>query len=224
MTGSVHISPDQVGFLFDLDGVLVDTARFHFQAWRRLAQELGTDFTHEQNEQLKGASRRGSIERILEWGDLTLSEEEIERYMALKNDWYLELVKTLTPTDVLPGAKEFLEESRSQGVRTALGSASKNAKLILEQIEIDHLLDAVVDGSMVTHSKPHPEVFLKGAEALQKRPEHCVVFEDAQAGVKAAKAGGMRSVGIGDNSVLGDADVVRPSLAEISVHEAIQLL
>lgn len=224
MNRAGHITPDQVGFLFDLDGVLVDTARFHFAAWRRLAQSLGADFTEAQNEQLKGVSRRKSLEKILAWGHLQLSEEEIQNSMLLKNEWYLESVRTLTPQDILPGARAFLEKARSMGIGIALGSASKNAVLILEQLKIDHLLDAVVDGNHVEQSKPHPEVFLKGAKALGKEPKHCVVFEDAVAGIQAAKAGGMRSVGIGTEQHLGDADLVRASLADIEVEEALNIL
>lgn len=224
MTATEHTPQKRFGFLFDLDGVLVDTAKFHFIAWQRLARELGSDLTEEQNEQLKGVSRRGSIEKIMAWGGIDLPETEIERYMALKNEWYLELVNTMTPEDILPGARTFLEQARANNVGTALGSASKNAVLILEKLKIDHLLDAVVDGNGVTHSKPHPEVFLKGAVALGVSPGHCVVFEDAQAGIEAARSGGMRSVGIGDPHVLKDADIVRPSLAKLTVEEALNLL
>jgi len=224
MRSEAHITPDQVGFLFDLDGVLVDTARFHFQAWRQLAQELGSDFTEAQNEQLKGVSRKESLEKILSWGGISLNERDFEHFMALKNEWYLELVRTLTPDDILPGAEAFLIEARKQGIAIALGSASKNAVLILEQLKIDHLLDAVIDGTQVEKSKPHPEVFLKGAQALGKEPVHCVVFEDAVAGIEAAKAGGMRSIGIGTDDNLGAADLVRASLAEIHVEEALNIL
>ncbi len=224
MRAEVHINPDQVGFLFDLDGVLVDTARFHFQAWRQLAQELGSDFTEAQNEQLKGVSRKESLEKILNWGGIRLNKQDFEHYMALKNEWYLELVRTLTPSDILPGAEAFLIEARNQGIGIALGSASKNAVLILEQLKIDHLLDAVIDGTQVERSKPHPEVFLKGARALGKEPAHCVVFEDAVAGIEAAKAGGMRSIGIGTDDNLGEADLVRASLAEVNVEEALNIL
>lgn len=224
MTKTDSHSETPSAFLFDLDGVLVDTAKFHYQAWRKLAQELGGDFTHEQNEQLKGVSRKESLLKILEWCKIDLSEEQINHYMNMKNEWYLEFVTTLTPNDILPGAKAFLEQAKELGIKTALGSASKNAKLILKQLHIDHLLDAVIDGTSVTNSKPHPEVFLKGATATGVKPENCVVFEDAISGVAAAKAGKMKCVGIGEKAALPEADVVVTSLDKITVEEALDLL
>lgn len=185
------------GFLFDLDGVIVDTAVFHFQAWRRLAQKLGGDFTEEQNEQLKGVSRVDSLKKIIEWTGATVSDEEFQTLMVEKNEWYLELVQGLGPQDALPGALNFLQTAYDQGVKIALGSASKNAPMILEKLGITPLFTAIIDGNNVVNGKPHPEVFLKGAEALGLEPSECVVFEDSIAGVQAAKTGGMSSVGIG---------------------------
>ena len=194
------------GFLFDLDGVIVDTAVFHFQAWRRLAQKLGGDFTEEQNEQLKGVSRVDSLKKIIEWTGATVSDEEFQTLMVEKNEWYLELVQGLGPQDALPGALNFLQTAYDQGVRIALGSASKNAPMILEKLGITPLFTAIIDGNNVVNGKPHPEVFLKGAEALGLEPSECVVFEDSIAGVQAAKTGGMSSVGIGDAETL-QADI-----------------
>lgn len=194
------------GFLFDLDGVIVDTAVFHFQAWRRLAQKLGGDFTEEQNEQLKGVSRVDSLKKIIEWTGATVSDEEFQRLMVEKNEWYLELVQGLGPQDALPGALNFLQTAYDQGVKIALGSASKNAPMILEKLGITPLFTAIIDGNNVVNGKPHPEVFLKGAEALGLEPSECVVFEDSIAGVQAAKTGGMSSVGIGDAETL-QADI-----------------
>ena len=194
------------GFLFDLDGVIVDTAVFHFQAWRRLAQKLGGDFTEEQNEQLKGVSRVDSLKKIIEWTGATVSDEEFQTLMVEKNEWYLELVQGLGPQDALPGALNFLQTAYDQGVKIALGSASKNAPMILEKLGITPLFTAIIDGNNVVNGKPHPEVFLKGAEALGLEPSECVVFEDSIAGVEAAKAGGMSSVGIGDAETL-QADI-----------------
>ncbi len=190
------------GFLFDLDGVIVDTAVFHFQAWRRLAQKLGGDFTEEQNEQLKGVSRVDSLKKIIEWTGATVSDEEFQTLMVEKNEWYLELVQGLGPQDALPGALNFLQTAYDQGIKIALGSASKNAPMILEKLGITPLFTAIIDGNNVVNGKPHPEVFLKGAEALGLEPSECVVFEDSIAGVQAAKAGGMSSVGIGDAETL----------------------
>ena len=194
------------GFLFDLDGVIVDTAVFHFQAWRRLAQKLGGDFTEEQNEQLKGVSRVDSLKKIIEWTGATVSEEEFQRLMVEKNEWYLELVQGLGPQDALPGALNFLQTAYDQGIKIALGSASKNAPMILEKLGITPLFTAIIDGNNVVNGKPHPEVFLKGAVALGLKPSECVVFEDSIAGVQAAKTGGMSSVGIGDAETL-QADI-----------------
>ena len=190
------------GFLFDLDGVIVDTAVFHFQAWRRLAQKLGGDFTEEQNEQLKGVSRVDSLKKIIEWTGATVSDEEFQTLMVEKNEWYLELVQGLGPQDALPGALNFLQTAYDQGIKIALGSASKNAPMILEKLGITPLFTAIIDGNNVVNGKPHPEVFLKGAEALGLEPSECVVFEDSIAGVQAAKTGGMSSVGIGDAETL----------------------
>ena len=194
------------GFLFDLDGVIVDTAVFHFQAWRRLAQKLGGDFTEEQNEQLKGVSRVDSLNKIIEWTGATVSDEEFQTFMVEKNEWYLELVQGLGPQDALPGALNFLQTAYDQGIKIALGSASKNAPMILEKLGITPLFTAIIDGNNVVNGKPHPEVFLKGAEALGLEPSECVVFEDSIAGVQAAKTGGMSSVGIGDAETL-QADI-----------------
>jgi beta-phosphoglucomutase len=194
------------GFLFDLDGVIVDTAVFHFKAWRRLAQKLGGDFTEEQNEQLKGVSRVDSLKKIIKWTDATVSDEEFQSLMVEKNEWYLELVQGLGPQDALPGALNFLQTAYDQGIKIALGSASKNAPMILEKLGITPLFTAIIDGNNVVNGKPHPEVFLKGAEALGLEPSECVVFEDSIAGVQAAKTGGMSSVGIGDAETL-QADI-----------------
>ena len=194
------------GFLFDLDGVIVDTAVFHFQAWRRLAQKLGGDFTEEQNEQLKGVSRVDSLKKIIEWTGATVSDEEFQTLMVEKNEWYLELVQGLGPQDALPGALNFLQTAYDQGIKIALGSASKNAPMILDKLGITPLFTAIIDGNNVVNGKPHPEVFLKGAEALGLKPSECVVFEDSIAGVQAAKTGGMSSVGIGNAETL-QADI-----------------
>ena len=194
------------GFLFDLDGVIVDTAVFHFQAWRRLAQKLGGDFTEEQNEQLKGVSRVDSLKKIIEWTGASVSDEEFQTLMVEKNGWYLDLVRGLGPQDALPGALNFLQTAYDQGIKIALGSASKNAPMILEKLGITPLFTAIIDGNNVVNGKPHPEVFLKGAEALGLEPSECVVFEDSIAGVQAAKTGGMSSVGIGDAETL-QADI-----------------
>jgi beta-phosphoglucomutase len=203
--------------IFDLDGVIVDTAVYHFKAWKRLANELGFNFTEAQNEKLKGISRIQSLELILGWGGMEKSAEEQHELATRKNDWYVDMVHHMTPGEILPGAKELLESLRAAGIKTALGSASKNAGIILEKVGILSLFDVVVDGNMVSASKPDPEVFLKGAETLGVSPEKCIVFEDAIAGIQAAKAGGMKVVGIGEKAVLHEADLVVGNLQDINI-------
>jgi beta-phosphoglucomutase len=205
--------------IFDLDGVIVDTAVYHYKAWKRLANQLGFDFTEEQNEKLKGVSRTRSLELILQWGGITKSAAEQEELATLKNTWYVDMISHMTPAEILPGAKEFLEACRAAGLKTALGSASKNSTMILDKVNITHLFDAVIDGNKVTRAKPDPEVFLKGAEAVGVIPAECVVFEDAIAGVEAAIAGGMKAVGIGSPDVLGEANLVISGLDKMSLEK-----
>jgi beta-phosphoglucomutase len=195
--------------IFDLDGVIVDTAVYHYKAWKQLANSLGFDFTEHQNEQLKGVSRVRSLELILGWGGVTKTAEE----------QYVEMISHMRPDEILPGAKEFLAQCRFAGLKTALGSASKNSMMILEKIGLVDQFDAIIDGNKVSKAKPDPEVFLKGAEAIGVKPAECVVFEDAIAGIQAAIAGGMKSVGIGSPDVLGDADLVIPGLHEMTLEK-----
>jgi len=201
--------------LFDLDGVIVDTAKYHYLAWKRLADELGFNFTKEDNEKLKGVSRRGSLERLLEIGKMSFNEETMEKLAEKKSTWYVEYISKMDESEILPGAKEFILRLRNEGVKTALGSASKNTPLILEKLGIRDLFDVVVDGNMVSKTKPDPEVFLKCAELLNVKPENCIVYEDAEAGVIAAKTAGMKCVGIGKKDVLALADAVVEGLHEI---------
>lgn len=198
--------------LFDLDGVIVDTAKFHYLAWRELANGLGFDISEAQNEQLKGISRMESLDVILKLGGATLPAEEKLRLATIKNDRYVEMIKQIDASEILRGAKEYLLELRSRGVKVALGSASKNATIILQNLGIIDLFDAIIDGNKVSKSKPDPEVFLLGAKELGVAPSACVVYEDAAAGVEAAKAGGMYAVGIGDAANLPGADMVVPGL------------
>lgn len=205
--------------LFDLDGVLVDTAIYHYQAWKRLANTMGFDFTEEQNEQLKGVSRVESLNKILSWGGIEKTDTEKEELATLKNSWYVDMITKMTPAEVLPGTVDFLTEVHQAGYRLALGSASKNSGIILERTNLAHFFDEIVDGNMVTKSKPDPEVFLKGAELLGFKPDECVVFEDAVAGVEAAKRGGMKAIGIGEKSLLSQADVVVSGLDKLTVED-----
>ncbi|MEE1945087.1 beta-phosphoglucomutase [Pedobacter sp. KR3-3] len=203
--------------IFDLDGVIVDTAVYHYKAWRRLANQLGFDFTETQNEELKGISRIESLKIILNWGGVSKSDAEMQELATLKNEWYVEMITKMTPREILPGAKEFLELVKANHYLTALGSASKNSETILRQVGITHLFDALVDGNKVSKSKPDPEVFLVGAQELNVPPNQCVVFEDAIAGIQAAKSGGMKAVGIGKAEVLKGADLVVAGLLEMTL-------
>lgn len=206
-------------FLFDLDGVIVDTAVYHFQAWKRLANALGFDIDEEFNEQLKGISRIDSLERILAHGGVSLSPADFNQWATQKNTWYLELIEQMTPEHLLPGVADFFADCKKHHISCGLGSASKNATKILEKIGLLNDFDALVDGNSVTRSKPDPEVFLKGAELLHVPPQACVVFEDAQAGIQAAKTAGMKSIGIGDPKVLAEADWVIPSFVSVTVQD-----
>ena len=194
--------------IFDLDGVIVDTAKYHYLAWKRLAADLGFEFKPEDNERLKGVSRVRSLEILLEVGGLSFSKDEKERMATNKNEWYLEFIRKMAPDEILPGVLRFLTELRLAGVKVALGSASKNAPLILQQLKITQYFDAIIDGNKVSKAKPDPEVFLKAAEELGADPVHCVVFEDAEAGVEAALCGNMRCVGVGSPIVLHKATLV----------------
>ena len=196
--------------IFDLDGVIVDTAKYHFIAWRALAEELGFEFTVEDNERLKGVSRMASLEILLEIGGLQFSEAEKRTMAEKKNTLYVTYIEEMTPEEILPGVPEFLQELKNNGLKIALGSASKNSPMILDRIQLSGKFDAVVDGNSITEAKPNPEVFLKGAERLGVLPENCVVFEDAIAGIEAARNAGMRCVGIGETEILGMADFVIP--------------
>lgn len=205
------------GFIFDLDGVIVDTAKFHFLAWQKLANNLGFDINEAQNEQLKGVSRVNSLEKILSWGEVELSQDEFMEQMALKNDNYLSYISSMTRKDILPGVDRIIEFLLDNKIPIALGSASKNARSILEKTDLTQKFDAVVDGNDVTKAKPNPEVFLIAAEKLQVPPENCIVFEDSVAGVEAANIAGMTSIGIGKKEILHEADYIFKDFTEIEI-------
>jgi beta-phosphoglucomutase len=210
--------------IFDLDGVIVDTARFHYIAWRRLANMLGFEFTEHDNERLKGVSRMDSLEILLSVGKITnLPDEKKLEYADMKNKWYVEYISTLTPTDILPGALEILGFLKSHDIKTAIGSASKNAMSILQGLKLEHAFDTIVDGTRIAKAKPDPQVFLTGAYDLKVAPNQCVVFEDAEAGVEAAIRGGMKCIGIGSPAQLGKADIVVPSLDKLNFEMVLSL-
>ena len=192
--------------IFDLDGVIVDTAKYHYLAWRDLANDLGFVFTEEQNELLKGVSRVRSLEILLNIGKIELSDKKKEELLIVKNKEYLEYVNKMTSDEILPGIKELLTFLENKKVPFALGSASKNAPLILQKVGLIDKFDAIVDGNDVSKAKPDPEVFLIAAKKLNKTPDQCIVIEDALAGVQAANNAGMISVAIGDKKLLHEAD------------------
>lgn len=193
-------------FIFDLDGVITDTSEYHFMAWQEIAKELGINFTRRQNERLKGVSRKKSFEIILEEGGIVLGEEEKLYYCKKKNDIYLKYINEISRKNLLPGVKEFIGNARKKGYKIALGSASKNALLILQRLQIEEDFDAVIDGTKVSKAKPDPEVFVKGAGALGVPCENCLVFEDSEAGIEAAHRCGMKAVGVGNENVAKKAD------------------
>jgi len=205
--------------IFDLDGVVVDTARYHFMAWKRLTDDLGIKFTEKDNEHLKGVSRIVSLDIILEIGGKKLSASEKEKLAALKNKWYLEYINRMTPEEILPGTLDFIDDLKSQNIKVALGSASKNTPLILEKLKLKDVFDAVADGNSVHKAKPDPEVFLKAAEMVGVEASRCVVFEDAYAGVEAALNAGMICIGIGEKEILKDAHMVIKGLSEMDLNK-----
>jgi len=211
-------------FIFDLDGVIVDTAKYHFLAWKELAQSLGFDFTEEQNELLKGVSRVRSLEILLDIGKVELSKEEKEKYLHEKNEQYLSYISKMDTREILPGIPELLAFLKKEKIPFALGSASKNARLILENLGLLEDFDAIVDGNDVSTAKPDPEVFLIAAEKLGKDPKECVVIEDALAGIQAANSAGMTSVAIGDPKVLSGADHNLSNTKELTIDLARQLI
>ncbi|MFB9051561.1 beta-phosphoglucomutase [Formosa undariae] len=204
------------GFIFDLDGVIVDTAKYHFLAWKNLANSLGFDFTEIQNEQLKGVSRVESLKKILTWGETTVSEEKFQDLMTLKNTEYLEFINKMDDSEILPDVPRVLDYLKDNKQGVSLGSASKNARVILEKVNILDKFEAIVDGNDVSKAKPDPEVFLNAADAINVKPEDCIVFEDSVAGVQAANAAHMISIGIGSEDVLHEADYIFNDFTEIS--------
>jgi beta-phosphoglucomutase len=196
----------KTAFIFDLDGVIVDTAKYHFIAWQKLAGKLDIHFTEKENEQLKGVSRVKSLEKILNWGNKTITDELFQQLMDEKNQDYLSLISKMDDAEILPGVKPFLESLQKNDHPIALGSASKNAKTILKAVNLLDAFDTIVDGNHVEKGKPDPEVFLKACKQLNVNPKNAVVFEDSIAGIQAANSGGMLSVGIGQKDVLYEAD------------------
>lgn len=194
------------GAIFDLDGVIVDTAKYHYLAWKELAEELGFFFAEKDNERLKGVSRMQSLEILLEVGGIVATQSEIEKMAESKNTRYVEMLQDIDKGELLEGAEDYLKKLKSEGIKISLGSASKNAPLILDKLGINELFDAIVDGNSVSKAKPDPEVFLKAAQLLKLAPEDCCVFEDSQAGIEAAHRAGCEVIAIDKGGVLNGAD------------------
>lgn len=203
--------------LFDLDGVVVNTAGYHFLAWKKIAKDLGFDFSEQDNERLKGVSRMESLDILLEVGKIKVDLTTRETLAAIKNNLYVSYIQKMAPDEILPGVIRFIDELHGRGILIALGSASKNAMSILDKIGLAHKFDAVIDGNKVSNAKPDPEVFLKGAAELGIEPEYCLVFEDAQAGIDAARNAGMHIIGIGQPENLKNADRVIPGFETMNM-------
>lgn len=195
----------KVGFIFDLDGVIVDTAKYHYLAWKKLANELGFEFTHEQNEMFKGVSRKRCLEILLDIGGVDATQDQFDKWMGDKNRDYLAYIEKMDASEILPDVPRVLKYLKEKNIPIALGSASKNARPILEKVNLLHYFDDIVDGNNVTKAKPDPEVFLIAANKLNVQAQNCVVFEDAVAGIQAANNAGMVSIGIGHEDVLVEA-------------------
>ncbi len=205
------------GFIFDLDGVITDTAEYHYQAWKALADNKGWAFDRETNEQLRGISRLDSIGVIMRENGVSLDNTEVKALAELKNDIYVKSLNEITPDDYLPGALRLLQALKSGGYKIALGSASKNSQKVLSRLQATSFFDVVADGNSVSKSKPDPAVFLFASDGLGLAPEECVVVEDAKSGVDAAISGGFKSVGIGPYERVGHADLCFPDMSFTSV-------
>jgi beta-phosphoglucomutase len=203
--------------IFDLDGVIVDTAHYHYLAWKRLANELGINLTEQDNEKLKGVSRMHSLEIILAMGGISLSLHEKEALANKKNSWFVDYLERMAPEEIFPGVRQLIHELKARGIKVALASSSKNASTVLQLLHIQNEFDAFVDGTMITHSKPHPEIFLLAASKIGVDPKDCLVFEDAEAGVEAALAAGMKCVGVGAIQQLGKANKVIAKTGEFKI-------
>lgn len=205
--------------IFDLDGVICDTTRYHFNAWKHIANNFGIEFTVLDNQSLKGVSRVDCLSQILKKGNKTITDEEFQLALVKKNEEYLTHISTMQPDEILPGVEAFLQTLKDNNIKIALGSASKNAKLILEKIGLTHYFDVIIDGNQIGKGNPRPEVFLQGAKAMGVDPINMVVFEDAVIGVEAANRGGFITIGVGDNHVLRNAKFVIPGFQKFTLFQ-----
>ncbi|WP_226670911.1 beta-phosphoglucomutase [Metabacillus litoralis] len=210
-------------FIFDLDGVITDTAEYHYLAWKALADELGVSFSRELNEELKGISRMDSLDKILEFGQkgAEFTTEEKEKLAKKKNEHYVLLIKKISPSDILPGIEKLLTDIKSAGLSLALASASKNATMVLEALNLKQYFDVIVDVNTLKKGKPDPEIFLRAAELLNVQPENCIGVEDAIAGVDSIKDAGMFAVAIGPEHLFPRADIVYQTTNDLSYNDLI---
>jgi kojibiose phosphorylase len=207
-------------FIFDLDGVITDTAEYHFQAWKRLADEEGIPFTRQDNEALRGVPRRESLNRLLK--GKPVSNEQARRWMARKNEYYKSSIAHMTPDDILPGVLKLLTEIRAAEIKIAIASASKNASIVIERLRLADKLDVMCDGYSVEHHKPAPDLFLQTAMDLGILPGGCIIVEDAEAGIAASRAAGMLSIGLGPVERVGEADLILPSLEGVTLQQILE--
>lgn len=205
--------------IFDLDGVIVDTSRYHFLAWKRLMKSLGSDLSEEENSSLRGVPRDESLRLLLRMKDMSVTSEEFERLLELKNAWYREYLVLLNDGDIIEGALELLRQLRGRGLRLGLASSSKNAREVIGRLGIEACFDAIVDGNMISRAKPHPQIFLLCAGMLDAAPGECAVFEDAASGIDAARSAGMLSVGVEAENILEKADLKVKSLQELDLEK-----
>lgn len=205
--------------IFDLDGVIIDTAHYHYIAWKRLASEFGITLTPAHNELLKGVSRMRSLEIILSLGNIALSQEQKELLAEKKNTWFVEYIESIRPEEIFPGVLDLIQNLRKRKIKIGLASSSKNAPRVIELLGIARDFDTLIDGTMINQTKPDPEIFLLAAHRLGVDPAHCLVFEDAEAGVEAARAAGMKCVGVGQPSQLGKADKVIAHTGDFNLND-----
>ncbi len=210
-------------FLFDLDGVLVDTANYHYLAWKQVCDALGIEFNEIDNEKLKGIDRRNSLRILLRIGNKELSESEFESWLVKKNESYLEMIEKLDRDALFPGVISLFEKLKEKDIKIGLGSASKNAKLILHRLKITDYFDCIVDGNMTTQGKPDPQVFLLNASRLGLQVEDCAVLEDSKAGIDAAITANMKAIGIGSDQSIKHADVVYQDIESINLNAVLDL-
>jgi len=209
-------------FIFDLDGVITDTAEYHFQAWKRLANEEGIPFTRQDNEALRGVPRRESLNRLLK--GKPVSDEQARRWMASKNEYYKSSIAHMTPDDMLPGVVKLLAEIHAAEMKIAIASASKNASIVIERLRLAEKIDVLCDGYSVEHHKPAPDLFLQAAMDLGILPNGCIIAEDAEAGIAASRAAGMLSIGLGPAERVGDADMVFPNLEGVALRQILEYI